>query len=89
MCLMNSVLHPYLENFVIVFFDDILIYSKNEEEHAEHLEEVLILLSEHQSYAKLSKYSFFQTKFHYLGHVFSTEGIVMDTKKRSQLSWSG
>lgn len=55
MCLMNSVLHPYLDNFGIVFIDDILIYSNNEEEHAEHLEIVLRLLRENQFYAKLSK----------------------------------
>jgi len=59
MCSMNSVLHSYLDKFVIMFIDDILIYSKNEEEHAEHLASVLKLLREHQEYAKLSKCSFF------------------------------
>ena len=47
MCLINNVLCPYLDNFVIAFFDDILVYSKNEEEHVEHLAVVLILLREH------------------------------------------
>jgi len=74
---MNSVLHPYLDKFVIVFIDDILVYSKNEEEHVEHLAAVLRLLREHQLYAKLNKCSFFQKKIHYLGHVVSKEGIAM------------
>ena len=58
-CLMNSVLCPYLENFAIVFIDDILIYFKNEEEHAKHLVVVLRLLREHRLYSMLSKFSFF------------------------------
>ena len=60
MRLMNNVLHPYLDKFLIVLIDDVLIYSlKNEEEHAEHLTIVLILLREHKLYAKFSKCSFF------------------------------
>ena len=59
MCLMNSVLHPYLDNLVIVLIDDILEYSKNEEKHVEHLVVVLSLLRENQLYAKLNKCSFF------------------------------
>jgi len=59
MCLMDSTLSPYLDKFVIVFIDDILVYSKNEEEHAEHLATLLRLLREHQLYAKLNKCSFF------------------------------
>ena len=55
MCLMNSVLHHYLDKFVIVFIDDILIYSNNEEEHVEDLEAMLKLLREHQLYTKISK----------------------------------
>lgn len=59
MCLMNSVLHPYLGKFVIGFIDDILLYSKNEEEHFEHLVVVLRLLRELHLYAKLRNCSFF------------------------------
>ena len=71
MCLMNSVLRPYLDKFFIVFIDDILVYYKNEEEHAEHLASLLRLLRENQLYAKLNKCSFFQNEVHYLGHDFS------------------
>ena len=59
MCLMDSTLSPYLDKFVIVFIDDILVHSKNEEEHAEHSATLLRLLREHQLYAKLNKCSFF------------------------------
>ena len=77
MCLMNNVLHPYLDSFVIVFIYDILVYSKNEKEHVDHLKTVLRLLREHQLHAKLRKCSFFQTEVHYLGYVVSKEGIVV------------
>ena len=89
MCLMNSVLPFSLDKFIIVFIDDILVYSKNEEEHAEHLATVLRLLTEHQLYAKLSIYSFFQEKVHYLGHVVSKEGITVDPDKiRAIMEWA-
>jgi len=67
--------------FVIDFVDDILLYSKNKEEHVEHLETVSRLLREHQLHAKLSNYSFFQTEVHYLAHVVYKEGITMDPEK--------
>jgi hypothetical protein len=60
MCLMNGVFTKYLDKFVIVFLDDILVYSKLEEEHEHHLRMVLQVLREHQLYAKLSKCSFYQ-----------------------------
>ena len=81
MCLMNSVLHPYMEKFVIVFIDDILIYSENEEEHAEHMALMVRFLREHQLYAKLRKCNLFHIKVHYLGHVVSKEGIIVDPEK--------
>jgi len=65
-----------------------MIYFKNEEEHAEHLATMLILLREHQLYANLSKCSFFQTEVHYLGHVVSKEGITVDLGKiKAIMEW--
>ena len=88
MCLMNNVLCPYLDQFVIVFIDDILIYSKNEEDHVKHLAVVLRFLRENQLYAKLSMCSFFQTKVCYLGHVVSKEGIAVDQENiRAIMEW--
>eukprot|EP00253_Pinus_taeda_P035497 PITA_35497 len=88
MYLMDSVLCPYLDEIFIVFIDDILVYSKNEEDHVEHLEAVLRLLREIQLYANLKKRSFFQTEVHYLGHVVSKEGIVVDPEKiRVIMEW--
>lgn len=83
MFLMNSVLHPYLDNFVIVFINDILVYSKNEKENVEHLVEVLRLLIDHQLYSKLKKCSFLQIKVHYLRHVVSKEVIIVGLEKIS------
>jgi hypothetical protein len=68
---MNDIFRNYLDRFVIVFLDDILIYSKSKEEHEHHLRLVLQVLIEHQLYAKLSKCSFYQKKIHYLGHIIS------------------
>jgi hypothetical protein len=78
MFLMNGVFRDYLDKFVIVFLDDILVYSKSEEEHEQHLRMVMKVLREHQLYAKLRKCSFYQRQIHYLGHIISEEGIVMD-----------
>jgi hypothetical protein len=81
MCLMNGVFRNYLDKFFIVFLDDVLVYSKTEEEHKQHLRVVLQVLREHQLYAKLSKCSFYQRQIHYLGHIISEEGIVVDPEK--------
>ena len=75
MCLMNSVFSIYLDKFVLVSLDDILVYSKNQEEHEEHLRLTLKLLREHQLYAKLSKCDFYRDRIQYLGHIISEEGI--------------
>ena len=69
MCLMNNIMHKYLGKFVVVFIDDILIYSKNEEEHKQHLRIVLQELREQQLFAKFSKCDFFKDEIQYLGHV--------------------
>ena len=81
MSLMNDVFRKYLDRFVQVFLDDILIYSRNEREHKEHLRIVLSCLRKNKLYGKLSKCSFFQKEIHYLGHVISGEGISMDQKR--------
>ena len=75
MALMNKVFQPYLDQFVIVFIDDILIYSKSQEEHEQHLRIVLQILREKQLYAKLSKCEFWLDHVVFLGHVISSHGI--------------
>ena len=81
MNMMNKVFMEFLDKFVIVFIDDILVYSKNEEEHKEHLCLVLGKLREHQLYAKFSKCEFWLKEVGFLGHVISREGIVVDPTK--------
>lgn len=81
MCLMNGVLHPYLEKFVIVIVDGICVYSRTKEEHEKHLVVVLQLLIEHKLYAKLSKCDFFWSQIHYIGHIISEEGVLVYPKK--------
>src|SRR4051812_27610824 len=83
---MNRIFHPYLDNFVVVFIDDILIYSKNEEEHAGHLRTVLELLREKKLFAKLSKYEFWLEEVIFLGHVISKNGIDVDPTKIEAVS---
>jgi hypothetical protein len=89
MCLMNGVFREYLDKFVIVFLDDILIYSKSEEEHEHHLRMVLQVLREHHLYAKSSKCSFYQKQIHYLGHIISKDGIAVDPENIEAIrEWS-
>jgi hypothetical protein len=81
MDLMHRIFRPYLDKFVVVFIDDILIYSKNPEEHAAHLKLVLEKLQEHKLYAKLSKCEFWLDVLSFLGHVISKEDIQVDSTK--------
>ena len=79
--LMNSIFKPFLRKFVLVFFDDILIYSKSWEEHVCHVDRVLKLLKSHQLYAKPSKCAFGVQEVEYLGHIVSHEGVKADPNK--------
>ena len=81
MDLMNRVFQPYLDRFVIVFIDDILVYSGSSEEHSEHLRIVLQTLRERQLYAKLSKCQFWLDRVAFLGHVISADGVSVDPQK--------
>ncbi|GJT23024.1 putative reverse transcriptase domain-containing protein [Tanacetum coccineum] len=81
MDLMNRVCKPYLDKFVIVFIDDILIYSKNKQEHEEHLKQILELLKKEELYAKFSKCEFWISKVLFLGHMIDSEGIHVDPAK--------
>ena len=77
---MNTILRPYLRSFVVVFFDDILIYSKTWEGHRQHVDTILQLLREHLSFKK-SKCSFGVPEVEYLGHIVGRDGVKVDPKK--------
>ena len=81
MDLMNRVFRPYLDQFVVVFIDDILVYSRDEQEHEQHLKIVLQTLREKKLYAKLSKCDFWLKEISFLGHIVSVEGIRVDPVK--------
>jgi ribonuclease HI len=81
MYLMNSVFMDYLDKFVVVFIDDVLVYSQNEKEHEEHLRKVLQRLRDCQLYAKLSKCEFWINEVLFLGHIINEDGLAMDPKK--------
>ena len=81
MDLMNKVFHPYLDQFVIVFIDDILVYSKDVDEHAIHLRIVLQTLRDRGLYVKFSKCEFWLNEIVFLGHVISGAGIFVDPRK--------
>ena len=83
--LMNSIFRPYLRKFVLVFFDDILVYSQSMDAHVSHLRTVLEVLMSNQLYAKQSKCVFGCTEVEYLGHVISREGVRADSKKISSM----
>ena len=86
MDMMNRVFKDYLDDFVIVFIDDILIYSDSKEEHARHLREVLSILKEKQLYAKFKKCEFWLEKVTFLGHVVTKDGISVDPGKVEAVS---
>jgi hypothetical protein len=81
MDLMNRVFHKYLDSFVVVFIDDILIYSANHIEHEQHLKTVLEVLREKKLFAKLKKCEFWLEEVSFLGHVVSKDGLAVDPKK--------
>ncbi|GJZ43668.1 putative reverse transcriptase domain-containing protein [Tanacetum coccineum] len=85
MDLMNRVCKLYLDKFVIVFIDDILIYSKNKQEHEEHLKLILEFLKKEELYAKFSKCEFWIPKVRFLGHVIDSEGIYVDPAKNESI----
>ena len=86
MNLMNKVFMDELDKFVVVFIDDILIYSKSAEEHEQHLRVVLKKLREHKLYAKFSKCEFWLEKVAFLGHILTAEGVAVDPEKVEAVS---
>ncbi|GKE08346.1 putative reverse transcriptase domain-containing protein [Tanacetum coccineum] len=89
MDLMNRVCKPYLDKFVFVFIDDILIYSRNKKEHEEYLKAILELLKKEELYAKFSKCEFWIPKVQFLGHVIDSQGIHVDPAKiKSIRDWA-
>ena len=88
MDILHRVFHPYLDWFVVVFMDDILIYSETEEDHEDYLRVVLQTLRDHQLYAKFSKCEFWLTEVRFLGHVVSASGVSVDHEKvEAIMSW--
>ncbi len=86
--LMNTIFAPYLRKYVLVFFDYILVYSKNFEEHLEHLGVVLDVMMLNQLYAKKSKCIFCQEHVEYLGHIISASGVATDPAKiEAMIKW--
>ena len=88
MDLMNKVFQPYLDQFGVVFIDDILIYSQSEVEHEDHLRIVLQLLRDHRSFSKFSKYEFWLNEVDFFKHVVSASSVSMDPRKvEVVMSW--
>jgi hypothetical protein len=82
---MNSIFAPHLQQFILVFFDDILVYSKHINQHQQHLTTVLQLLRVHQLKAKISKCTFATPSIAYLGHVLSGNGVATDPNKIKEI----
>ena len=86
--LMNTMLRPYIGKFVVVYFDDILVFSKNKEDHVHHLKVILDVLRKHQLYVNVKKCRFLQESLVFLGFVILAGGIKMDSEKvREILEW--
>ncbi|KAL4013517.1 hypothetical protein IC575_025689 [Cucumis melo] len=79
--LMNNSFRPFFRKFVLVFFDDLLIYNKNKKDHIEHIEKVFLALRKHTLFANKKKCNFGQKKIEYLGHIISGEGVKVDSEK--------
>src|SRR5436305_13666282 len=87
--LVQDVLHPLLDRCVVMYIDNILIYSQNEQDHTQHLQQVLDLLRQYQLYGKISKCDFFKEAMEYLRHMISADGITTDPKKVEAIkNWS-
>lgn len=80
-CLMNEIFRPYLRKFILVFFDDILVYSTSWFSHLQHLKVVLETLQQHTLFAKMSKCAFGKDQVEYLGHIVSKHGVYADLTK--------
>ena len=88
MDLMQKVFQPYLDQFVVVFVEDILIFSQSEDEHDDHLRIALQALKDHQLYAKFSKCEFWLTEVKFLGHIVSASSVSVDPEKvEAVMSW--
>jgi hypothetical protein len=81
MYMMNMVFMPELDKFVVVFIDDILVYSEDEKDHEEHLRIILTRLRDHKLYAKFSKYEFWLKKVSFFGHILSENRVLVDSSK--------
>jgi hypothetical protein len=87
--MMNRIFHKYLSKFVLVYPDNILVFSKNEEEHVAHMSKVLKILREHQLYEKLSKCHSAKDELHNLGHVVGKDGVKVDPAKiETVMKWN-
>lgn len=85
---MNDIFRPLLPKFILVFFDDILVYSPNDELHKQHLTATFEKLEEHQLFLNLKKCEFGKSKLSYLGHVISSEGVSVENSKiEAMMDW--